>query len=78
MVLIASSVVLRAAQVGVKGRLVDATTEVYRAKNAYDFVKEKQVESLDALARVLQEATAVERAAELALNEHIRQHGCQR
>jgi hypothetical protein len=24
-------------------RLVDATTEVYRAKNAYDFVKEKQV-----------------------------------
>jgi hypothetical protein len=30
-------------------RLVDATTEVYRAKNAYDFVKEKQVESLDAL-----------------------------
>src|SRR5260370_15712935 len=51
-------------------RLVDATTEVYRAKNAYDFVKEKQVESLDALARVLQEATAVERAAELALKEH--------
>ena len=34
-------------------RLVDATTEVYRAKNAYDFVKEKQVESLDALALVL-------------------------
>jgi len=58
-------------------RLVDATTEVYRAKNAYDFVKEKQVESLDALARVLQEAMAVERAAELALKEHIRQHGCQ-
>ena len=52
-------------------RLVDATTEVYRAKNAYDFVKEKQVESLDALARVLQEATAVERAAELALKGHI-------
>jgi hypothetical protein len=44
----------------------------------YDFVKEKQVESLDALALVLQEATAVERAAELALKEHIRLHGCQR
>jgi len=41
-------------------------------------VKEKQVESLDALARVLQEAKAVERAAELDLNEHIGQHGCQR
>jgi len=50
---------------------------VHRARNEFDFAKEKQPEGLDALARAIDKAMAAERAAAHALYTHIKQHGCQ-
>jgi len=58
-------------------RVVDAVVDVHRARNEFDFAKEKQPEGLDALARAIDKAMAAERAAAHALYTHIKQHGCQ-
>jgi hypothetical protein len=59
-------------------RVVDAITEVCRAKNEYKFAKEKEPERVDALALGLHKARAAESAALHALEEHTKKHGCRK
>lgn len=57
--------------------VADAVTVTYRAKGKYDMANEKQADNVGQLGDVLSKATAAERAAERALQEHIEQHGCE-
>lgn len=56
--------------------VVDAITEVYRAKAEYDAAKQKHAANVEALAATLQKARNAERGANRSLAEHIKQHGC--
>jgi hypothetical protein len=52
--------------------VVNAITQVYRAKTDYDAARQKQAVNADALAVVLQGARGAERMAVRARAEHIR------
>ena len=56
--------------------VVDAITEAYRAKTAYDSAREKHAANVASLATNLRRARDAERAATRALADHIKQHGC--
>ena len=56
--------------------VVDAIAQVNTAKTAYDTAKLRRAANVDALAGALRAAREAERAAEHALNERVRQHGC--
>ena len=56
--------------------VVAAITEAYRTQAAYDMAKQKGTRDLDTPARVLVKAMSGVRAAERALQEHIKHHQC--
>jgi hypothetical protein len=57
--------------------VADAITEFYRAKAKYDAAKLNGTGDPDGnLAAATQKAGEVQRLAEKALREHIKQHGC--
>jgi hypothetical protein len=56
--------------------VVDAVTEVYRAKTTYDSAREKRATNVDSHAANLIRARNAERGSTQALSDHIKEHGC--
>ena len=56
--------------------VVDAITEVYRARREYDSAKQKRSADVEAFSAALQKAREAERKAQREFDEHIRQHRC--
>jgi hypothetical protein len=65
-----------AERAALSGPVIDAITETWHAKAAYDEAKRKNAGNADALAAALFKARDAERAALRALREHIERHGC--
>lgn len=57
--------------------VVDAVSKVYQAKFVYDSAKQKRGANTDPLAAALQGAREFERLALRALDDHVKQHGCE-